>query len=492
MPRFNPSVELASKTTNLAGGEAFVEDPRLEFVSILLTSFVKDQFYRPVGDAKDPDPGTVLGRVAVLLNIIPPTFAAKAAIYARTRFGMRTITHIIAGEILRRVKGQKWTAPFISRVIHRPDDMLEIVAYYTGKYGKHPLPNALKRGVAGAFGGFDAYQLAKYRGEGKNVSLVDVVNLVHPKPTNKNRDALAALVKGDLKSDNTWETKLTRAGQKAETDEQKAELKGAAWKELIETRKIGYFALLRNLRNILEQSDEQTVGQALELLVDEKLIRKSLVLPFRYVTAVDALEKVPGSQNAIQAINKAIDVSCANVPALPGRTLVALDISSSMTGRTRDIAALFAAVLLKANGPGADLIRFESRAEYMTVNTQDSVMSIADRIRGSGGGTNLNAVFTLMTKYKRSYDRVIILSDMQSWVGYFTPTRELAEYRKTVGVRPHVFSWDLAGYGTLQFPEREVYALAGFSEKALDIIRLLEEDRDALVAEIEKVELVGC
>ena len=45
------------------------------------------------------------------------------------------------------------------------------------------------------------------------------------------------------------------------------------------------------------------------------------------------------------------------------------------------------------------------------------------------------------------------------------------------------------GYGPLQFPARNVFCLAGFSDKALQTMRFLEEDEGALVREIESVEL---
>ncbi len=70
------------------------------------------------------------------------------------------------------------------------------------------------------------------------VFLVDAVNLVHPPHT----EALGALIDGTLAPAETWETKLTQAGQ---TDGSKSE----AWAQLVRTRKLGYFALLRNLRN---------------------------------------------------------------------------------------------------------------------------------------------------------------------------------------------------------------------------------------------------
>ena len=69
--------------------------------------------------------------------------------------------------------------------------------------GKLSETNALKRGVRDAFAKFDGYQLAKYRGERSAVKLVDVVNLVHPAPTDLNRVALNQLVAGKLRSTDT-------------------------------------------------------------------------------------------------------------------------------------------------------------------------------------------------------------------------------------------------------------------------------------------------
>ena len=77
---------------------------------------------------------------------------------------------------------------------------------------------------------------------------------------------------------------------------------------------------------------------------------------------------------------------------------------------------------------------------------------------------------------------------MQAWAGYYSPTQELAAYKSAMKINSHLYSIDLAGHGTLQFPERNVYALAGFSEKLFDTMKLLEQDRNALVNEIRKVE----
>lgn len=486
MAKFNTR-STGTKTENLAGGIAYKTNPKFELVSILLTSFVQDKFYK-----------TAQKEMSDLETLIKqdPLFAAKASIYARNEFGMRSITHVAAATIAKEVKGQEWTKRYFKQVFRRVDDMTETMALYLSKHGK-PIPNSLKKGARNALDKFDEYQLGKYRSARSGFKLVDLVNLVHPKHT----DAIAKLVKDELRQTNTWENELTKAGQSGKTKEEKDKLKKEAWEKLIRERKIGYFALLRNLRNIIEQSPD-VLDEALELLVDEKLIRKSLVLPFRYMTAYEELQKVPRSRKAIMALSKACDIALANVPELPGRTLIALDSSGSMGGGwggSRDerrtpleVGSQFAAVLYKRCN--ADLVIFDTDIGQVNVNPADSIIGMTDGIRNAanqmGGGTDFHLIFQ---NSKDVYDRVIILSDMQGWhnSGYYnggtSVTNSYHDYKKRTGADPHVYSFDLQGYGTLQLPEKQVYCLAGFSDKIFDVMKLLEQDRNALINKIESV-----
>ena len=78
---------------------------------------------------------------------------------------------------------------------------------------------------------------------------------------------------------------------------------------------------------------------------------------------------------------------------------------------------------------------------------------------------------------------------MQGWVGYNTPNVSLNDYKARTGANPKIFSFDLTGHGSLQFPENNVYAIAGFSDKVFDLMHLLDQDRHALVKKIESVKL---
>lgn len=464
MSRFN-TISQGTKTVNLAGGQAYSQSPELELVSILLTSFANDSFYRSAD-------GT-MARLTELIQRCDKKFVAQAAVYARTKFGMRSITHVLASELAKYIGGEPWAKDFYSAIVYRPDDMTEILSYHKGK-----VSNAMKKGFAKAFDKFDAYSLAKYRGEGKGFKLVDVVNLVHPVPVDNNAEAIASLVKGELRSFDTWEVELSKPGAN----------KKEVWTRLISTRKLGYFALLRNLRNIIEQAPE-AVPAALEMLVDEKLIRKSLVLPFRYLTAYEEIKKLSDGKivrETLMALNRAVDIAVYNVPVFDGETLVVLDVSASMeeqwmgTKSPHAIGALFSAVLVKANI--CDFMVFADSAKYVNVNPMDSTITIAS-VRFASGGTNFHSVFQTANK---KYDRIIILSDMQGWMGYYSPAKAFGEYKRITGANPYIYSFDLKNYGSMQFPEKNVFAIAGFSEKVFDVMALLEKDKKALFKEIQK------
>ena len=503
MSRFNMR-NMGTKTVNRAGGEAFAVTPELEFAALCLTTFLKNEFYRTQS-------GTLKQMTDLMGRIKDKKFVAQTGIFARNEFGMRSVSHVIAGELPKLAAGQGWVRHAVDKMVYRVDDITEILAYWfavngTLREGKNKLPNSLKRGLAQSFDRFDAYQLAKYRAEGKKVSLVDVVNLVRPRPTDANAKALHDLIHGTLRSEGTWETKISQAGQDAESEEVKELRKAEAWEELVMTGRISYFALLRNLRNISQQASSKVLDAALELLVDRKRIKGSLVLPFRFLTAYYTLMGDGVPAKVLGAISEAAEIALDNVPKFDGDTLVVLDRSGSMGGANLrmggrrhgyftpkglgtepfDIGAMFAAALAKTNA--ADVVMFSSDAQYVTINPRSDIFGIIESLERyrDMSGTNFQRLFDSL---KRPYNRIVILSDMQGWMGYYNPTSNLQAYRKRCNCSPAVYSFDLKGYGTLMFPERSVYTLAGWSDKTFDIMKMFGEDPNALITAIKNIKI---
>lgn len=468
MSKFNTVAIPKNRTTNLAGAPAYTVNAEFELASIVLTSFCEAQYYRGAN-------ATIM-RIQELVKQCKAKYVAKLAIYARKEIGMRSITHVLASILAPRLSSKKWAKEFYYQIVKRPDDMSEIIAYH--KQTDNKLSAAMKKGFARKLSELDEYQVSKYKMETKEWKLVDIVNLLHPKAT----EPLTALINGTIKSPETWEVNYTRIGQMNNLSESdKAKAKIAFWKEIIQNKKLGYMALLRNLRNMLDLDDINLAKTAYEALIDDKAIRNSLVLPFRFTSAYTEIMKVESryKSHIISGITIAMDKAANNIPKFEGSTAVILDTSGSMRGKPSEIASVFAAMLVHDN-PNVDLVMFSNTAKYAEYNPHDSILSLSQSLKFAGGGTNFSAALEALNK---PYDRIILLSDMQSWIGYDVKSC-YNKYCKKYGVRPFFYSFDLQGYGSTLLPESKVIELSGFSEKILELIHILELDKDTLTNHI--------
>ena len=113
---------------------------------------------------------------------------------------------------------------------------------------RQPVSAQIKKGLARAVTKFDAYQLAKYDRDGA-VRIRDVLFLVHAKPKDDTQAALWKQVADrSLPAPDTWEVALSGGADKRETFER-----------LVRDRKLGYLALLRNLRNMDQAGVDETL-----------------------------------------------------------------------------------------------------------------------------------------------------------------------------------------------------------------------------------------
>jgi len=484
----------AQKTVNRAGGEAFKSSPELELVQLLAASKLQNQAYRSGDEAAK--------RLLELVNKVKPEFAAKAAIYTRMKFDMRSTSHLVAAEVSQLCQGKPWAKSFFSKVAYRPDDVTEITSCVLGRFGKKRITNAMRKGLGERLARFDNYQISKYKGNG-DFKLIDAVNLLHPPAS----APLSALVKGTLAPAETWEVKRTQTGQAAKaenlSEEDKVEALANNWRELLKEKKLGYFAAVRNVRNILKEAPDMADTLA-EFLTNEKAIANSKLFPYHFLLAakaVDATDK--NGRTIVTALNKAMEISCKNIPELEGETLVVVDHSGSMTtgvafAKGKDgskgeqqvslsaleAADVFAAIMVKAFN--CDVVRFGSAAEYVSLNPDDSIFTIARLLKSDMGGTNFNTIFPIL---KKAYSRIIILSDNMHWEGYTAPVHAVREYQSRFKCGTLVYLWNLAGYEAHPLPEAWFKPLAGFSPNIFSILKNSEVDSKALLKEIEAVEL---
>jgi hypothetical protein len=520
MGKYNTKVSTPSNVVeNKQGGTGIKFKPEMELVGLLATG-LEGRFYE-----KENERESRLIQVIKEVGKKDPELIAKALVYARTVMGQRSVTHVGAVAALSVLSGKELGTRFFTKrdrkenkggIVFRLDDMLEIISYYFLRNPGKPLPNSIKRGFKRALETADAYELAKYQGKGKSVTLVDLVNMVHPKPTEKMQETFKQLMKGELKQFNTAEDKNTKAGQevaekvksgkitKAEAAVELQEAKAENWKELIVDGTLGYLALLRNLRNIVEQTNDEVFKSAMNMLTDEKRVRKSLVFPHQIDIAFEVLLNEGNFTNAsrktalLTAVNTAYELAIPNLTELftYGRTAVVIDTSGYMTSaismgqkrinsRAVDKAALIGATLAK--GIGADMYHFSTSCEQLSYNPLDTVNTIKNVVinRSYGGGTDFNTIFRTL---KGKYDRVFVISDMQGGDSILRNST-YQTYVKTHG-QPFVYSIDLCGYGTTMFKQNEkLINLFGYSSDIFEMVKKSEINPEQILKEIRAIQI---
>lgn len=528
MSRFNKKAVSATSipVVNHQGGTGYKLDAKTELVGLLVSSTdFNNTYYESLNDREK--------RLKNLIQEVAskdPEFVGKAIVYTRAVIGNRSVTHFAAVCLLPFISGTPFATRFFTKrhkklnmggVIRRVDDMSEIMAVYQAFNKDKRFPNAMTRGFKSVIENSDAYELAKYQSKGKNIKLVDIVRLTHPVSNDKNRDALKQLIEGTLTQFNTVEDKNVKSGQevaakvksgeitKKEAEKELSEAKEDNFKELIMEGKIGYLALLRNLRNILNvSSNSGLINAACKLLTDEKLIRQSLVMPHQIDIAMEILLTEFSTQKAskfITATNKAYELSIPNLKEVftHGKTAVVVDTSGSMEGgwsgkvrigsnktinkSPKEKAALIGATFAK--GIDADLYKFASECGKVNYNLLDSVNTIKNLMLTDNGrlghGTHFNNVFKQLNKV--GYDRIFIISDMQCGDNITRMGSEFTKFKNKFG-NPHIYSIDLLGYGTSAFkPNDKLYKLFGYSKDIYELAKTVEVDPKVLMKTINDI-----
>lgn len=363
--------------------------------TVLTCMLWEDGFYE--------DGQTVAERFNHLVGMCKPEDVRALALQARNDMKLRHAPLLLVREMAFHFGG-KIVGDTLRDVIQRPDELTEFLAIYWRTSGDNPrktqpLSKQVKRGLAEAFTKFDAYQLAKYNRDGA-VKLRDVLFLVHAKPKNEEQAAVwKALAEGTLESPDTWEVALSGGADKRDT-----------FTRLMYENKLGYMALLRNLRNMYES------GVSKELVARSLLqgSTNSKALPFRFIAAARA---VPQWEDIV---DKAMLLAMDGLPTLPGRTVLLVDVSGSMddplsakSDLRRLDAACGLAVLLRSQCEEVAIATF---SESTVLIPPRHGMALRDAIVQSQAhsGTYLGRSVGHINAAVEGYDRIIVITDEQS------------------------------------------------------------------------------
>lgn len=334
---------------------------------------------------------------------------------------------------------------------------------------------------------------------GSAPSLVDIVKMVRPKPRTPERQALFAYLLGREVAFESLPP-LVRAfetfkrGDRSEVPDVPFQLLTAlnlSQKEWTEIARHASWQTTRMNLNTFQRHgvfrDPEMVGLIASRLRDAAAISRARVFPYQLLAAFRRADpSVPSEIRA--ALEDAMELTIANVPAIAGQAYVCPDVSGSMrtpvTGarkgattavRCVDVAALVTAAFIRRN-PTTQVLPFEHRVIPVRVSASDSVMTNADRLAAvGGGGTSVSAPLAKLNAGDASGDLVVIVSDNQSWVdaGQSRGTATLAEWSRfrTRNPRARLVLIDLQPYETSQAIDREdILHVGGFSDQVFDVI----------------------
>ncbi|MEV0635613.1 TROVE domain-containing protein [Streptomyces sp. NPDC050619] len=523
MARFNNKAARARPTSRVTstgqvlrtyeGGRGRERDARSELFLLSVSNLVSQQTFYETGADRDDR----FARLVRELAVTDPEWTAGLLGWLRGEGNLRTASIVGAAEYVKaRLDADADAADgpsnrqVVACVLQRPDEPGELLAYWTAMYGRN-VPKPVKRGIADAVRRlYSARSLLKYDTASKGYRFGDILNLVHAAPdpdkpwqgelfqyaldrrhhpdtavvprslpvlaAHRDLMALRPAKRRRVVMGAGGAQRLADAGITWESlaGWLQGPMDKSAWEAVIPS--MGATALVRNLRNFDEAGvSDEVAAQVAAKISDPAQVARSRQFPFRYLAAYQHAPSLRWSYPLEQALGH----SLANVPALPGRTLVLVDRSGSMffsrlSERSElnraDAAAIFGTALA-LRAADADLVEFGTSSNRLKFRKGESVLKVLERF-GDLGGTNTSEA---VRKHYKKHDRVLIVTDEQAaYSHYGDPTAQ-------VPAQVPVYTWNLAGYRAGHGPSGtgNRHTFGGLSDAAFRMVPLLEGARDA-------------
>jgi 60 kDa SS-A/Ro ribonucleoprotein len=494
---------------------AYALSARHQLAQMAATGCLNQTFYA--------DAPAQLDAVTALAAQVEPAFVAQTAVYARQAGHMKDMPVLLAA--LLAVRDVALLSQVFGRVVDNGKTLRAFVQMLrSGVLGRKSLGSRPKKLVQQWLLTASEKQLLN-AAVGATPSLADVVKMVHPKPAEAWRAAWFAWLIGKS-HDEAALPPITQAferfkravaqGEAAQVPDvpfqmlTALDLTPAHWAQVA---RAGSWQMVRqNLNTFARHGVFQIDGLADAVaakLRDPKTVLQARAFPYQLLAAYKATgDAVPAVVR--DALQDAMEVSLANVPAFEGRVVVCPDVSGSMSSavtgqrgsatssvRCIDVAALVAAAVLRRN-PHARVLPFEQDVVKLSLNGRDSVMTNAQALAAiGGGGTNCSAPLALLNRERAAVDVVVLVSDNESWVDATrrgaTQTLHEWEALKQRNPQARLVCIDIQPHGTTQAAERhDIMNVGGFSDAVFTMMKLFVEGRTGAehwVGEIEKVSL---
>jgi len=391
------------------------------------------------------------------ISKVPAPQVAAIAIEAREKQHLRHTPLFIAAQMCKLPTHRPFVGGVLEKICTRPDMLGDFMALYQMDNKDAPIAKQVKTGLAKAFVKFSEYQLRKYASRQGQVTLRDVMFLVHPNPIEKWQvEAFKQLANKELPPAETWEVMLSSGADKCRT-----------FTQLVQGDKLGGMALLRNLRGMKEAGVDKRV-----ILGGLERMKTGYLLPMNFLSAAKNAPDFSG------AIEQAMYRCYGTQEKLPGTTVFAVDRSGSMNQRIsarsenqRLDVAIAMAILARERCENPIIYATAGHAGHATVRVHQRGFGLAEEIKNApigGGGIYTRQCLEFIRKDlgDTHVDRVIVFSDSQDCDTSHKLPAPFGTTNYIVDVSAHSKG---INYGQLWTAE-----ISGWSDHFLDYIFALE------------------
>lgn len=491
--------DAAARTHNNAAG--FTRDTESELLLLAASTFAGEETHGETGLQRNDR----LADLAYIVGTENPQWLAGFVPYLRHTLNIRHASLLTAIEGSRGMiaAGHPGCRHIIDSALVRADEPEELLAYWVAHYGQK-MPHGIKRGVADAlprlytqrsvvrydnnmsrpwtFGGVIEYvgpvaelplqpALFKYlvskSKHRKDLQLPETAGMLRAnaelqREALKRPEVLLNTARLHL-AGMRWQDVVSLAGKRLDAK--------AVWTAVAPT--MNYMAKLRNLRNFDQAGLSADLAASIAAEIgDAHEVRRSRQLPMRFLSAYRSVV----SNNWNLALEHALDASLANVPRLPGRSLILIDTSYSMndqlsaksTLKRWDAALLFGLALARAS-ESADVVSFSTGNKVFPAVKGESLLRSIDRWTRNGFFLN-NSTDTrrAVQDHYRGHDTVVIVTDEQAnqHSGSDVVNGIVPDDKLTV-------TFNLAGYKTGHMPSghsRYRVTVGGLSDAAFHLL----------------------
>lgn len=514
---------------NHAGGAGYTRQVLSDLFIFAASNLVGEDTYYEAKGARDERFRELVHKATAY----DPDWVARFVPYLRNELNMRSASVVVAVESalarLGRIDGVTVDAPegevtpvrqLIASALQRPDEPAELISYWRSRTGSRSVPGGVQRGVGDAVCRlFNERAALKYDGVNNAWRMADVIAVAKPNVT-----ALWQKQLFDYLADVRWKREEVRvgdalgviqarqqldaiepvkrrelllanpkhlgdAGYTWETLSSLGAMDKKAWEAMIPS--MGIMALIRNLRNFDEAGVSDAAAKVvIDKLQDPEVIARSRQFPYRFLSAYRAAPSLRWGY----ALERAIQHSAQNVPALPGRTLVLVDTSGSMqtalSGKSSvsyvNVGALIGATIA-VRGGDVDLVGFADGSFLHSVTKGSGILKTVEafnaRVGEVGHGTNM---LPALQAWFKGHDRIIVVSDMQVFPylqggGYWGVRNRSITVDTLVPATTPVFGLNVAGYAAsaIDTSKPNRFELGGFSDKLFTLLGVLTAGQGA-------------